>query len=1168
VDKLNNKGAFSIIAALLVAVVLIAAVMTTYSTIRYSPVQDQPQILSAVDETNLALKQLLGFTVGYYGSVLKVTGNVTYAQQLAKNYLNSGLTNVAYIKPEWGLSLNTTDLKLSANWFTNQSYSQGSLQVTYDLNGLGISGITYNASSRLDVQIMNSSSPNQAQFKILTDNSEPLINLGANNIKFYRYSYGNLTWEFSLPTNIVSHGDGTYLVDLPSGVLSNSYVVQVEDTRGLSVLASSFSQFTSSLAWNATGFKTGVHYVDTVSANVVGAHSDFTAQQNGPDGNFDVLSEAASGTFFVDNNPSSYVLIGQTSNPSGTVTDLRNDDGSCMLLRSYPTGYSSSYNTIGYDSQNSATISSSNSLSWSHTTSSDNDRILLVSVDTFKNSGNPATITSITYDGIALTPVATALYSTNPQVRSYVYYLVNPSVGVKTINVNFQGSTSAIGGSVTYTNVNQTMPILVSNANMGSGTNQSAGVNALGTSPKVLFGHMGAYRTSSGYSVNDGQTTRWSQTSQQYKGFGSEKSVTNGYVSTSWNTTNTASWASIALLLQPTQVASVYSVGAEFTGLSNINNWNNIVWNIDASTTINGVSAIYQLYNYRTGQYVVVPGDGYLTDTLGASNTTKTQTIFSNPSDYRNSTGCWKIKVGVSQTTSIQYDLKIDLIRYRVNQTNYALNLEEQWINVNATNPRQDLCIKTGSMGSEPLSVQVLHGGLWQNLMTLAPNCFNNVSLAAYIDSQNLSIRFMGGNETNDCIPDTWNIDCTYIKDELDIKALLNLQESTFMLEVLQNGTMRWLGQNIQLTSQTLPIPPIPVKAIHVNQTISGVNQEVPFQIEDWGSNYQIPLGLTSNSTVFGNRQMIVFLLTNKVTDFTIWWNGSDTAAQTTLAFTNKYFTNDNTGTQTLTNGKVALQFGSFNVKATVAGTSTSSTATFMRINTEASTYGAGLSYVIHHGIVRDVVQQEAEWGKTNPPADDGGANNCPNLYSNIVIAFPANATYYTYQLRIMFINSTQARSISDLCPIQLITSLTPVHIQTENNTLAGLPILQNGTGTFLNSASGGWTPHHFSQFITDNGKGAGLMFTDNGNQKLYAFDSFPSSASMGAIKASNGLLELLPVSSPQVQFTFAYDVTWQGAVVTFDGTTPICSLYDGTTPMGLWLLAEYPPTLTIIAKT
>ncbi len=795
-DKLNNKGAFSVIAALLVAVVLIASVMAAYSSIRYTPVQGQPQILSAVDESNQALKQLLGFTVGYYGSVLKVTGNVTYAQQLARNYLNSGLANEAYVKPEWGLSLNVTNLNLNANWFTNKSYSQGSMLATYDLNGLGIFGISYNASSRLEVQISNSTSPTQAQFKILTDNGEPLINLGTNNIKFYRYIYENLTWELSTPTHIISHGDGTYFVDLPSGVDSNSYVVQVE-TRGISVLASSFSRFTTTIAWNTTGFKTDLDYVDNANSDIIGTHSDFGSQQNGPDSLYDTLTEQASG--------------------------------------------------------------------------------------------------------------------------------------------------------------------------------------------------------------------------------------------------------------------------------------------------------------------------------LGS----------------------------------------------------YAINLEEQWLNVNATNLRQDLCVKTGTMGSEPLIVQVLHGGSWKNLMTLIPNYFNNVSLASYIDSPNLNIRFIGSNDTNDTTLDTWNIDSVYIKDEPDINFLINLQDSTSTIEILQNGTMRWLGQNMQLTTQTLPIPPIHVKNIHVSQTINGVSQEVPFQIEDWGSNYQIPLGLTSNTTVFGNRQMIVFLLTSKTTDFTVWWDGMDTAAQTPLAYTNTEFTNDNPGAQTLTNGKATLQFlANFNVKSTVVGTSTSSTATFMRINTEASTYGAGLSYVIHHGIVRDIVQQEAEWGTNNPPADDGGAHNSPNLYANIVLTFPAKATYYTYLTRIMFINSAQARTIIDLCPIQLTTTLPSVQKQTENGTLAGSPILQNGTGTFLNTNSGGWTPHHFSQFISDTGKGAGMMFTDDANQKLYTFDSFPSSTSKGAIKASSGSLELLPVSSSQVQFTNAYDITWQGAVATFDGTTPICNLYDGTTPMGLWILAEYPPTLTVTPKS
>ena len=229
---MNNKGQFSIIAALLVAVVLIASVMGTYSSIRYSrsTTQEQPQIMSSIDETNQALKQLLGFTVGYYGSVLKVTGNASYAQQLAHNYLDSGIANLGSIKPEWALSLNNTQEQLEANWYTNDSYSQGSMNVTYNLNGLGITGVSYSASSRLEVQVSNINSTTQAQFKILTDFGEPLINLGASNIKFFRYVFGNLSWEYYSPTNVISHADGTYVVDLPAGVPSNAYVVQVEDT--------------------------------------------------------------------------------------------------------------------------------------------------------------------------------------------------------------------------------------------------------------------------------------------------------------------------------------------------------------------------------------------------------------------------------------------------------------------------------------------------------------------------------------------------------------------------------------------------------------------------------------------------------------------------------------------------------------------------------------------------------------------------------------------------------------------------------------------------------------------------------------------------------------------------------------------------------------------------
>ena len=189
----NKKGQFSIIAALFVAAILISSIMVTYSTINYTSDTNQPQIMSAVDETNLALKQVLGFTTGYYGSVLQVTGNSSYAYGLSQTYLDSGLNNIADMNPEWGTSFNVSALALSTYWFTNQSYSEGDLNVTYSLTGLGVTGIAYSASCRLDVQVSPPNYSNQVCVTVLQDGTEPLVTLSMSNFKFYQYQYSNLT---------------------------------------------------------------------------------------------------------------------------------------------------------------------------------------------------------------------------------------------------------------------------------------------------------------------------------------------------------------------------------------------------------------------------------------------------------------------------------------------------------------------------------------------------------------------------------------------------------------------------------------------------------------------------------------------------------------------------------------------------------------------------------------------------------------------------------------------------------------------------------------------------------------------------------------------------------------------------------------------------------------
>jgi hypothetical protein len=631
---LNNKGQFSIIAALLVAVILVATVITTYSTIRNSPIKDQPPIQSAIDETNFAIKQILGFTVGYYGSILKVTGNSSYARTLALNYLQTGLVNIADMHPEWGTSFIVSNSKLYTYWFTNASYSTGNLGINYNLTGLGISGITYATSCKLDVHVMNTTN-NQACLNITRDENEPLINLGKKNFKFYHFVDTSSTWELVSPTTEpVAYANGTYEIALPAGIDPDSYVIQVEDPRGIITVASSFSLYTCALTWNST----------------------------------------------------------------------------------------------------------------------------------------------------------------------------------------------------------------------------------------------------------------------------------------------------------------VYS----------------------------------------------------------------------------------------------------------------------------------------------------------------------------------------------------------------------SLSDPTLVIELWQNGTMRWLGQSLTLTTQAKPIPPIPVKAIHINQTTNGIDSEVPFQVEDWASQYRIPLGLTNNASVFSGRTMLVFLANRNVSKVTVWWNGSDTATQTPLAYTNNYFS-DNPLTRTLSNNRLTIQFAASGFTVTSTAGITSSTARLMRINYEDDTTDPELAYVIYNGVVRDIVHGEPEYS--------GGAANCPNLYAHIVLTLPANVTYYTYQLRLMFVNSLQIRNITDLCPIRVTSGLSSGTSMTENGTASGLPIVTNGTGIFYNLSSSLWA-HHWSQFVSGS-RGTGIIFTDTGNQQLYFFDAIAGNKT-GALKPDQNSkrIELLPITA-QVSFTYALDIVWHGAVVTFDGTTPIYKEQGGN-KTGLWVSVEYPPTVAV----
>ncbi len=1236
---MNSKGQFSIIAALLVAVVLIAAVMTTYSAIRYgstdSGTTDQPQILSSIDETNLGLKELLGFTVGYYGSVLKVTGNMSYAQDLARNYLQSGLNNIGDVRPEWGASISLNNLTLEASWFSNRSFSEGAMYVTYNLTGKGIYGVSYNSSARLDVQVMESPSQNQSQIVILIDEGEPLINLGKNNLKFFQYNYETSTWNLTSPLNIASYANGTYVLDLPPNIQSNAYTIEVSDTRGLMVEASSFTQFTSTLSWNSTGYRPDFKDFADTTNTIVGLQSNFAAQQAAPDNVYDTLTEQVSGLGGYNYYPQSYTLQGSTTPTSGTLNSLQSNDGAYMLFRSYPTAFGSSA-TFGYQTQGATSVQLNNIKGSRFTCTSGGQATSITAYlnstvtsfgtasgtsngytmeDTIRGQSVTAPSTSVVaqsitayiicttaakymqaaiYDGsnhlIATTeerliPVGSGLqtftFPSPPTLTAYGTYtlVVCSQAGDGSADL---GQTSGSGGRYATGETYGTWPSTVSFSSQNRRYNivcnyfpdfdaqaaiySSNGNTLVGITEEKTLNCVNGWTTFNFITqpvlspATDYVLVIWSSdtstvnvvsdtgTAEKFQGTGTYNSWPSG-VSDQWTRQTYSIYCTYSLITQCT-------AQVEFHGTSDSLAWQQLIWSVDASVSSGTADLTLQLKDASTGLYPT-SGSGFMEQaTIGTSDSLNSQTITTNPTNFRDGSTGWTLLVTAVSSTTVPFDLRLDLVQYNPQFPNYALNVEEQFLNLNASNIRQDLCIKTGTMGAESLLVQVYNSGAWHTLMTLSANTFNNVSLVPYINSATLKIRFVGFNDLNDPTPDSWNIDSVYLKDEADPNFLIKLQQSTFTVELQQNGTMCWLGQNFTVTTRTIPIPPLPVKALHVNATINGVNQEVPFQIEDWASSYQIPLGLTNNATVFSNRQMMVFQLNSNISDFTVWWDGRDNATQTAMAYVNRYFSDTSSK---LNNGKLSLQFGGTGFVLTSTVGSVTSTSNLMRINGQSDTTDPEYSYVIRNGTVRDIVFGEAEYSN--------GITNCSNTYTNLIVTLPAGVNYYTYQVRYMFLDTARARNISDLCPVRVSTSASSPVTQTENGTLAGFPIVDNSTATFANYLPT-WTPHHFSQLITNDGKGVGLIFTNVTNQRLYAFDAFTGSTSKGALKASSNLLEMLPVSASMVKFNYAYDITWAGAVATFDSaTTPICTLYDSTTPTGLWLLAEYPPILTVTPK-
>jgi hypothetical protein len=131
------------------------------------------------------------------------------------------------------------------------------------------------------------------------------------------------------------------------------------------------------------------------------------------------------------------------------------------------------------------------------------------------------------------------------------------------------------------------------------------------------------------------------------------------------------------------------TVEVEFSGTSNTQDWTQLEWTTDLSFTTPSVTTTLQLYNYNASQYPT-SGDGYMTDTIGQTDTTKSQTITVTPTNFRDANGNWKIKITGTKATDTQFELKMDWAEFKATTSNvYRFNISNDFTIDLSTYPRE-----------------------------------------------------------------------------------------------------------------------------------------------------------------------------------------------------------------------------------------------------------------------------------------------------------------------------------------------------------------------------------------------------------------------------------------------------------------------------------------------
>jgi len=343
--------------------------------------------------------------------------------------------------------------------------------------------------------------------------------------------------------------------------------------------------------------------------------STITAVASGQSAYTENYTYNAIGDLTSKTGPGSYTYAGNTgssyANPHaatsiGSNTLTYDNNGNTL---SYGAGSS----TIAPDATTTSITNAYNgsiTKTWTLTTSSGTNRLLVLEGDLWQDVPGTGSISSPSYNGVALTKAASSL---SGAMDSEIWYLVNPASGANTVSVTVTGATDAIKlASSTFTGAAQTAPFVAAATNTGSSGNPMISRTTTQAN-SLLVSTLSRYSTTA---ASTNRTSLYNNATGSTLGAASyQVTTTTGSYSDTYTGSSANDWSMVMAEFKPAGSGNTYSY-----------DYNNRL----TQATAGGITSNYA-YDYQGNRVETSDGTAntiYPTKFYNTDGTTATKHIF------------------------------------------------------------------------------------------------------------------------------------------------------------------------------------------------------------------------------------------------------------------------------------------------------------------------------------------------------------------------------------------------------------------------------------------------------------------------------------------------------------------------------------------------------------